>query len=243
MRTDFLLLAIDQIANHAAKWNYMFGGQVKTPVVFRAIIGRGWGSGAQHAQALHPLFMHFPGLRIVAPFTPLDAKGMLLSAIKSNDPVLIFEHRWLYNLKGSVPEKPITRPLNGAKIVRNGKDVTVVTSGLACKLALDTANDLAADGVAIEVIDLRSLKPIDFDTVGLSVKKTGRMVVFDFGWKTCGVGSEIISQTAQNLHHYLKRPPVNVGFPECPIPSSSVLEKVFYPTAEDLKKAILSIVK
>ncbi len=243
MRTDFLLLAMDQIANHAAKWNYMFGGQVRTPVVFRAIIGRGWGSGAQHAQALHPLFMHFPGLRIVAPSNPLDAKGMLLGAIKSNDPVLIFEHRWLFNLKGIVPEAASTRPLKGAEVVHEGEDVTVVASGLSCKIALEALQKLSSQGISTEIIDLRSLKPLDITTIGNSVTKTGRLVIFDLSWETCGVGSEIISQISQHYFNALKRPPVNIVLPECPIPASPTLEKAFYPTEDDLVEAILRVVR
>lgn len=243
MRTDFLLLAMDQIANHAAKWNYMFGGHVKTPVVFRAIIGRGWGSGAQHAQALHPLFMHFPGLRIVAPSNPLDAKGMLLGAIKSNDPVLVFEHRWLYNLKGIVPEAASIRPLKGAEVVHEGEDVTVVASGLSCKIALEALQELSPHGISTEIVDLRSLKPLDIDTIGNSVAKTGRLVVFDLSWETCGVGSEIISQISQHYFIALKQPPVNIALPECPIPASPTLEKAFYPTEEDLVEAILRVVR
>jgi pyruvate dehydrogenase E1 component beta subunit len=243
MRTDFLLLAIDQIANHASKWNYMFGGQVKTPVVFRAIIGRGWGSGAQHSQALHPVFMHFPGLRIVVPSNPLDAKGMILGAIRSNDPVLIFEHRWLYNLKGIVPEAASICSLKGAKIVHEGEDVTVVASGLSCKIALEALQRLSSHGISIEIIDLRSLKPLDITTIGNSVTKTGCLVVFDLSWEACGVGSEIISQISQHYFNSLKRHPVNIALPECPVPASPTLEKAFYPTEENLVEAILRIVR
>ena len=242
-RTDFLLLAIDQIANHAAKWSYMFGGVVKTPVVFRSIIGRGWGSGAQHAQALHPVFMHFPGLRVLAPSNPVDAKGMLLAAIKANDPVLVFEHRWLYNLMGAVPEAPCTRPLEGAEILHEGRDVTIVTSGLSCKIALDTLEAFSVHGLHPEIIDLRSLKPLDLPTIGTSIAKTGRLVVFDFSWETCGVGSEVISQVAQHHFDKLTRAPVNISLPECHVPASPPLEEAFYPTGLDLLQKTLRVAR
>jgi len=242
MRADFLLLAMDQIANHAAKWNYMFGGQVKTPVVFRAIIGRGWGSGAQHSQALHSLFMHFPGLRIVAPSSPMDAKGMLLGAIKSDDPVLIFEHRWLYNVKGEVSEAAYARPLEGASVVLPGEDITIVTNSLTCKVALDCADELKSEGISPEIIDLRVLKPLDINTIGHSVRKTGRLIVFDFSWSTCGLGSEIISRICQENFDYLNNPPVNISFPECPIPASPILEKAFYPDSQELVRKVRALV-
>jgi pyruvate dehydrogenase E1 component beta subunit len=238
MRTDFLLLAMDQIANHAAKWSYMFGGRVKTPVVFRAVIGRGWGSGAQHAQALYPLFMHFPGLRVIAPFTPLDAKGMILSAVRSNDPVIVFEHRWLYGLSGPVPEEPMARSLEGAQILREGDGLTLVASGLACKVAQEAADDLKSEGVFPEVIDLRSLKPLDTETIGKSLKKTGRLLVFDYSWETCGLTSEVMARMARDYFSDLKQAPESLAFPECPIPASPVLESAFYPGVETLKRTI-----
>jgi acetoin:2,6-dichlorophenolindophenol oxidoreductase subunit beta len=241
MRTDFLLMAMDQIANHAAKWNYMFAGRVKTPIVFRAIIGRGWGSGAQHSQALHPLFMHFPGLRIVAPSSPRDAKGMLLGAIKCDDPVLIFEHRWLYNVRGEVPEGPYSSDLDSAEIICPGKDVTVVTSGLSSRVAVDCRSDLVSQGVSPEIIDLRSLKPLDIGTIGQSVLKTGRLIVFDYSWPTCGLGSEIISRISQEFFHALKKPPVNISLPECPVPASPSLERAFYPGEENLMEAVFRL--
>lgn len=238
MRTDFLLLAMDQIANHAAKWSYMFGGKVKTPVVFRAIIGRGWGSGAQHAQALYSLFMHFPGLRVIAPYSPVDAKGMLLSAIKSDDPVIMFEHRWLYGLSGPVPETLVARPLSGADILCEGRDLTVVASGLACKVALDAADDLKHEGIFPEIVDLRSLKPLDTDSIGRSIKKTGRLLVFDYSWETCGLTSEIIAQVSKRFFTDLTQAPESLAFPECSIPAGPVLENAFYPGKEQLKTTI-----
>lgn len=241
MRTDFLLMAMDQMANHAAKWRYMFAGRVKTPIVFRVVIGRGWGSGAQHSQALYPLFMHFPGLRVVAPSFPVDAKGMLLGAIKSDDPVLVFEHRWLYNIKGEVPREPYSRPLEGAEIICPGKDITIVASSLSSKVSLDCRGDLVSQGISPEIIDLRSLKPLDITTIAKSVMKTGRLVVFDYSWPTCGLGSEIISQISQNVFYYLKKPPVNISFPECPIPASPPLESAFYPGEKDLIDAICKL--
>lgn len=238
MRTDFLLLAMDQIANHAAKWSYMFGGRVKTPVVFRAVIGRGWGSGAQHAQALYPLFMHFPGLRVIAPYRPVDAKGMLISAIKSNDPVIMFEHRWLYNVSGHVPREMASRSLSGADLIHQGGDLTLVCSGLSCHVALETAVELEKDGIQVDVIDLRSLRPLDSESIGRSVHKTGRLLVFDFSWETCGLVSEVISKAAQMFFCDLKQAPVSLTFPDCPIPAGPVLEQAFYPEKQKLKSTI-----
>lgn len=241
MRTDFLLMAMDQIANHAAKWHYMFAGKIKTPIVFRAVIGRGWGSGAQHSQALHPLFMHFPGLRIVAPATPVDAKGMLMGAIKSNDPVLIFEHRWLYNLRGEVSREPYTQPLEGAQVLVPGKDVTIVTSSLSSQVALNCREELVAAGILPEIIDLRCLKPLDIHKIGQSVIKTGRLIVFDYSWPTCGLGSEIISRICQRYFGHLEKAPVNISFPECQVPASSILESAFYPGEKKLVDEVYAL--
>jgi pyruvate dehydrogenase E1 component beta subunit len=182
--------------------------------------------------------MHIPGLRVIAPSFPADAKGMLLGAIKSDDPVLVFEHRWLYNTKGEVSKEPYSRPLEGAEIVCPGRDVTVVTSGLSCKVAMDCRDELLAQGISPEILDLRSLKPLDIDTIAQSVMKTGRLLVFDYSWPTCGLGSEIISRISQGFFGCLKKPPVNISFPECPIPASPPLEQAFYPGGRDLVDAV-----
>src|SRR3990172_185283 len=182
MRPDFLLLAMDQLVNHAAKWRYMFGGCVPVPLTIRAVIGRGWGSAAQHSQSLEGMLAHAPGLKVVMPSTPYDAKGCLIAAIASNSPVVCLEHRWLYDLEGAVPQEVYSIPLGRAVVRREGKDVTVVGVSYMALLALKAARALEKEGIEVEVIDLRTVKPLDDDALLASVRKTGRLVVADIGW-------------------------------------------------------------
>jgi pyruvate dehydrogenase E1 component beta subunit len=234
MRVDFLPMAMDQMINHAAKWSFMTAGRVKVPVTFRAIIGRGWGSAAQHSQSLQALFAHVPGLQVLMPASPYDAKGMLLSSIAGDRPTLIIEHRWLYDQKEGVPEAPYFVPAGKALVRRPGKDVTVVATSYMVYEALRAAADLEKSGISAEVVDLRSIQPMDERMVIESVNKTGRLVVADMGWKLCGVSAEIAAIAAEHCHTGLKAPVRRITLPAAPTPASNELEKAYYPTHEDI---------
>ena len=242
-RPDFLLLAMDQIANHAAKWSFMFGGHANVPLVIRAVIGRGWGSAAQHSQALHGLFMHIPGLRLVMPSTAYDAKGLLLASIADNNPVIFIEHRWLYKHSGSVPEKIYSIPFGKGLVRRRGKDITVVAISYMVIEALRAAEKLEKEGYDIEIIDLRTLSPLDEKIILKSVKKTGRLLVADTDWVTAGATAEITALVAEKGFRYLKAPVRRIGWPHIPVPSSYVLEEEFYPGVKNIIKAVKEVVK
>lgn len=238
MRVDFMPLSMDQIMNHAAKWHYMFGGKVSVPLTIRSIIGRGWGSAAQHSQSLQSLFAHIPGLKVVMPATPYDAKGMLRSSVYDGNPVVFIEHRWLYEHLGHVPEEPYTVPIGKAVIRRTGADVTIAAASLMVYEAMKAAEDLKAEGIDCEVLDLRTIKPLDIETLAGSVKKTGRLVVADTGWKEFGIGAEVIARVVEEAFHALKAPAIRVALPDVPTPSSPVLEKAFYPGQKHITEAI-----
>jgi pyruvate dehydrogenase E1 component beta subunit len=238
-RVDFFLLALDQLINNASKWHYMFGGQMTVPLVIRLIIGRGWGQGPQHSQSLHGLFAHIPGLKVVLPSNPYDAKGLLVSAIEDPNPVVYIEHRWLHGVFGQVPSELYRVPIGKAKIVQEGKDVTVV----ACShMTLEAYRALQwVDGISVELIDLRSVKPLDKETILDSVKKTGRLIVADGDWKSVGLASEILALVAEEVLSYLKEPPVRVTFPDRFCPTGWSLANHFYPTARHIALEILHI--
>lgn len=242
-RPDFLLLAMDQIVNHASKYSYLFAGKSKVPLVIIAVIGRGWGSGAQHSQSLHGLFMHVPGLRLVMPSTAYDAKGLLAASIADGNPVVFIEHRWLFKHKSHVPEDLYAIPLGKGLVRRKGKDVTVV--GISCMVieALRAAEELGKEGFDAEVIDPRTLKPLDEEIILESVRKTGHLVIADTDWKTCGAASEIASMVAQKGFKHLKAPVKIVAWPDVPVPSSYVLEEAFYPGKDDIVKSVKELLK
>ncbi len=242
-RVDFALLSMDQIVNQAAKWHYMFSGQRCVPLIMRMIIGRGWGQGPQHAQSLESLFAHIPGLKVVAPTTPYDAKGLLIASIKDNNPVIFFEHRWLHNIIGDVPKGSYTVPIGKGKIVLEGSDVTIVTFSYMVLESMRAAEFLKKFGIYCEIIDLRTLRPLDIDIFLKSVQKTGRLVVVDNDWKTGGIGAEIVSTVVEKNMQYLKEPPWRIGFPECPSPTSPALSKLYYPKAKDIVKVIMQMMK
>lgn len=228
-RPDFLLLAMDQIVNHAAKWHYMFGGCTQgVPLVIWACVGRGWGGAAQHTQTLQGLFMHIPGLRLVMPTTPYDAKGLLITSIADNNPVIILEHRWLFKQSGHVPEGLYSIPFGHGVVRRPGKDITIVAISYMVVEALGAAQELEKQGIDAEVIDPRTLKPLDEAIILESVGKTGRLVVADTGWKTGGVGAEITALVAEKGLASLKSPVRRVAALDIPTPASDVLEKKFY---------------
>ncbi|HBR18393.1 MAG TPA: alpha-ketoacid dehydrogenase subunit beta [Deltaproteobacteria bacterium] len=238
MRMDFLPICMDQIINHAAKWFYMSGGRVNVPLVIRSIIGRGWGSAAQHSQALHALFTHIPGLKVVMPSTPYDAKGLLMSAVNDGNTILFIEHRWIYDYVGYVPEDIYAVPIGKGVIRREGRDVTVVAISQMVYETMKAAKALESEGIDIEIIDPRTLKPIDEDLIFESVKKTGRLVIADVACRTGGIGAEIACRVSESVVEYLKAPVKRVNFPDVPVPCSPVLENAFYPDFNSIIDAV-----
>lgn len=239
-RPDFLYLALDQIANHAAKWSYMFGGKVCVPLVIQATIGRGWGSAAQHSQALQGLFMHIPGIRLIMPSTCFDAKGLMIAAIRDNNPVVIIEHRFNFKQKGLVPEGIYTTPIGKGVIRRKGKDVTVVAMSHLVSEAYLAAEELAEEqGLDVEVVDPRTLRPLDEELILASVAKTGRLVIADTGWKTGGVTAEIGALVSEKGFESLLRPVIRVACPDLPTPAGYTLEEAFYIGKPEIKAALI----
>lgn len=241
-RIDFALLSLDQIINNAAKWHYMFGGKLKCPIVIRMLIGRGWGQGPQHSQSYQSVFAHIPGLKVVMPATPHDAKGLLMASVFDDNPVIFLEHRWLYNLKGPVPEEAYRETIGKARCVRQGKDLTVVAVSYMVFEAFRAAEILAKYGVDIEVIDLRSLRPFDGEAILESVGRTGRVIAADTGHKTCGYSAEIVAFVTENLFGKLKSAPVRVASPDIAVPSSHGLAVDYYPRASTLVETIWNMV-
>lgn len=241
-RPDFLLLAFNQIVSHASKMHYMDCGETKVPLVMWAAIGRGWGSGAQHSQAIQGLLLGVPGLKIVMPSTPYDAKGLMLSAIADNNPVLIFEHRWCMRIKGAVPEGMYHVPIGKGAYRKNGHDLTIVGTSHALELAIDAVNDLTDEGITADVIDLRTLKPLDEQIILESVKKTGKLLVVDTGWEMGGVCAEIGCLVAEKAFYDLKAPIRRIGLPDIPHPAGYTLEQHFYPDKNKITKTIREMV-
>jgi pyruvate/2-oxoglutarate/acetoin dehydrogenase E1 component len=241
-RMDFMLLAMDPIVNQAANWSYLFRGQVSVPVVIRAAINRGGEQGAQHSQALHAFFMHVPGLKVVMPSTPYDAKGLLIAAVRDENPIIYIDDRWLYDREGEVPEEMYEVPLGRGVIRREGRDVTVVAWSYAAYLAENACGQLAQRGIEAELIDLRSLKPWDRELVADSVRKTGRLVVVDGAWRTCGAAAEIAAQVSETDFRWLKGPIVRVTLPDLPAPTSRSLEQAYYLTPEKIIQAVERVV-
>lgn len=242
MRVDFLPMCMDQIVNHAAKWHYMFGGKVNVPLVIRSIIGRGWGSAAQHSQSLQALFSHIPGLKVIMPSTPYDAKGLLIASIEDGNPIIFIEHRWLYEQIGHVPEDIYTVPIGKGIVRKQGKDITIAATSFMVYEAMKAAKSLEKDGIDVEVIDIRTLKPLDENIVCESVKKTGRLIVADTGWKTCGIGAEVVASVVGQAFKYLKAPAKRIALPDVPTPSSHILEKAYYPGVEDIISTVKEVV-
>jgi pyruvate dehydrogenase E1 component beta subunit len=243
-RMDFMLLAVDPIVNQAANWSYIFAGRVSVPIVIRAVINRGGEQGAQHSQALHAMFMHVPGLKVVMPATPADAKGLLVAAIEDPNPVLYIDDRWLYSNTGNVPPELYSTPIGKAAVRRHASrdrnsTVTLVGISYMAQMAGEAAALLAEQGVDAEVIDLRSLKPWDHECVLDSVRKTGRAVVCDPGWRTAGASAEIAATIAAETFHYLQAPVERVTLPDVPAPVASTEERVYYPGPTDIVGAAL----
>lgn len=240
-RVDFMVLAVDQIVNEAANWSYMFGGRARVPIVIRPIINRGGEQGAQHSQALHAWFMHVPGLKVVMPASPYDAKGLLVASILDDNPVLYIDDRWLYDEVGDVPEEVYAVPLGKAALRRAGRDVTVVGVSYMAVEAQRAASALTGEGIDVEVIDVRSLKPLDDEAILASVRKTGRLVVADGGWRTCGAAAEIAARVAERAFHSLKAPIARVTLPDAPAPMSRALEAAYYVGADQIASAVRQV--
>ena len=233
--SDFATLAMEQIVNQAAKMRFMLGGKVSVPVVFRMPAGSGTGAAAQHSQSLEAWFAHVPGLKVVQPATPYDAKGLLLSAIDDPDPVLIFEHKLLYKMKGPVPEAAYRVPIGKAEIRRPGRDLTIVATSIMVHRALEAAAALASEGIEAEVIDLRSLRPMDRETVVASVSRTSRLLCVYEGVKTLGIGAEVSAMVAESeAFDYLDAPILRLGGAESPLPYNPDLERAAVPQTPDI---------
>ncbi len=244
MTINFSLLASDLIVNSAAKFRYMFGGQPSIPLVIRTPGGGGAQRGAQHSQMFESWYAHIPGLKVVMPATPYDVKGMLKSAVRDPDPVLFIEHELLYNVKGEVPEEDVeyTVPLNLADVKRSGHDVTIVTFSRMLHVTLQAAEELAKEGIEAEVIDLRSIRPIDIDLIVDSVKKTNRVVIAEEGWKYYGTGQGLAALIYEHAFDYMDAPIQHVTGADVPMPYSKVLERAALPKKEDIIEAVKSIV-
>lgn len=234
-RPDFLLLAFNQIVNHGSKIHWMDHGKHLVPLVIWSAIGRGWGSGPQHSQAIQGLLLGVPGIKIVMPSTPYDAKGLMISAIEDHNPVLIFEHRWLMRREGIVPKEPYRVPIGKGVIRQQGESCTVVGTSHAIDLAFAAAKQGDIDA---EVIDLRTVKPLDQELILESVAKTGKLLIVDTGWMMGGMSAEISAIVAEKGFSFLKRPIRRIGLPDCPAPAGHVLEKFYYPQIETMKKAM-----
>jgi pyruvate/2-oxoglutarate/acetoin dehydrogenase E1 component len=243
MFMDFVTLVMDQLANHAAKFRYMYGPQARVPLVVRTPAGGGRCYGATHSQSLEAWFLHVPGLKVVAPATPADAKGLLTAAIRDDNPVLCVEHKLLYATTGPVPEEEETISIGCALLRRAGKDVTLVAYSYYVSVALDAAQQLASDGIEAEVIDLRSLAPLDTESILASVRKTGRLVCVEEGTRTGGVGAEVAARVAEHAYEYLDAPIRRVAAPDVPIPFSPALERATLPTADDIVRTVRELLQ
>lgn len=241
MTINFAFLAMDQIVNGSAKIRSMFGGQFTVPIVIRAVGGGGRQLGATHSQSPDAVFAHFPGLKVVAPGTPHDAKGLLKAAIRTDDPVMFIEHATLYQAKGEVPEGDYVEPIGVAKVQRPGSDVTVITYSKMLQLSLQAADQLSAEGVQVEVIDLRSLRPLDMGPAIASVKRTNRAVIVEEGWRSFGVGAEVASRLYEEAFDYLDAPVKRVAQLEVPLPYNRELEQMALPQVADIIQAVREV--
>lgn len=237
-RLDFMLYGLDPIINQAANWNYMNGNKLNAPVVFWGIINRGGEQGAQHSQAIQSLFAHIPGLKVVMPSNPYDAKGLMISAIKDPNPVVFIDDRWLYNLEGDVPEEEYVIPIGKAKVTKKGKDLTIVSSSYTSVMVDEAVREIEKEhDIQIETIDLRTIKPLDRETIITSVGKTKKMIVVDGTWKSYGIAAEIIATVAEVIT--LESPIKRVCLPDAPAPAANSLEKEYYINTEKIKDSII----
>jgi len=241
MTINFAFSAMDHIVNQAAKMHYMFDGQMFLPLVIRTVSGGGRQLAATHSQTPDAIFAHFPGLKVVAPGTPEDAKGLLKSAIRSNDPVLFIEHATLYQVRGEVPDGDYTIPIGKSKVQRPGRDVTIVTYSKMLEVSTKAAEQLAGEGIEAEIVDLRSLRPLDMEPVLESFKKTNRCVIVEEGWRSFGVGSEVASRLYEQAFDYADAPIQRVAQKEVPLPYNRTLEQLAMPQVEDVLRAVKEV--
>lgn len=242
-RHDFLCLAMDQVFNHAGLAHYMSGGNTTIPLVIRAIVNRGGEQSSQHSKSLQAIFSHVPGLKIVMPSTPYDAKGLLIASVYDKNPVIYVDDRWLYTVEGEVPEEMYKVPIGEAAVRRKGSEVTLVTTSYLSFEATKACEMLEDDDIDVEHIDLRTIKPMDTETILNSVEKTGRLVVADASWKMCSVASEVSAVVAENLFNKLKRPVIRITLPDAPAPASKTLEKLYYPNHQAIIDSISSMMR
>ena len=240
-RMDFMLYAFDPIINEAANWCYMNGGNLPVPVVIWGIINRGGEQAAQHSQALHAMFAHVPGLKVVMPATPYDAKGLMVAAIRNPNPVVYIDDRWLYHNEGNVPEDLYEVEIGKGIIRKEGSDATIVGISAMARETLKAAKILSEEGINVECIDLRTVKPYDKDLILTSVRKTGRLVIADVGWRSFGISAEIAATIANETYQCLKAPIQRIALPDCPAPASSILEKAYYKTSNDIISSVREI--
>ena len=243
MFIDFMGVCFDQIFNQAAKFRYMFGGKAETPVVIRTMIGAGFRAAAQHSQGLYPIFTHIPGLKVVVPSTPYDAKGLLIQSIRDNDPVIFCEHKVLYDMEGELPEESYAIPFGEANFVREGDDVTIVAIGRMVHMATEAADNLAKEGVQCEIVDPRTTSPLDEDSILESVEKTGRLVVVDESGPRCGMAADIASLVATRAFNDLKAPIQTVTPPHTPVPFSDYLEDLYIPDVAQVEDAVRNVTR
>ncbi len=241
-RVDFSLLALEQVINNAAKWHYMFGGRQSVPLVIKVTIGMGWGQGAQHSQNLQAVYAHIPGLKVVMPSTPADAKGLMVSAIEDNNPVIYIDHRWLHDTFGQVPSGYYKVPIGKASIVKKGEAITIVSTSHMTIESIKAANLLKKMGINPEIIDVRTLKPLDEQTIFDSVSKTKRLLVADLGYKSFGAAAEIIAAVSENQKVKLLTNPQRITSPDLPTPSTPALAKYYYPRYIDIARKVVKMV-
>ncbi len=238
IRVDFMLLALNQLFNMVASFSYGSGGKLKVPLVVRAVIGRGWGQGYQHSKSLQSVFAHVPGLKVVMPTSPRDAKGLMVSAIRDNSPVIFLEHRWLHDVEGYVPKNQYSIPLGKAKIIRRGRDLTIVATSWMNIEALEAAKFMAKRNINIEIIDPRTISPLDEQALISSVRKTKHCLVADYDWINCGFGAEVAARISEKCFSTLKSPVSRIGFAPTPCPTTRNLENEFYPNSKSIIREI-----
>lgn len=242
-RMDFMMYALDPIINEAANWHYMNGGRASVPVVFWGVINRGGEQAAQHSQALHAMFSHIPGLKVVMPATPYDAKGLMVAAIRDPNPVVFIDDRWLHQIEMDVPEELYEVEIGKAVVRSFGSDVTIVAISYMANVAEKAVEELAHSGISVELIDMRTAKPLDIETLLKSVKKTGRLVIADGGWRSFGWAAEVAATVSERGFSFLKTPVKRITLPDCPAPASHVLEKYYYPEVADIIYCVTEMVK
>ena len=239
IRVDFLLLAMNQLSNMASIIAYGSGGKLNVPLVIRAVVGRGWGQGFQHSKSMHSTFAHIPGLKVIAPTTPRDAKGMMAAAIRDNNPVIVLEHRWLYWQEGEVEQEPFTIEIGKGNVLRSGDDLTIVSTSWLNVEGIQAADILQKKhGVSVEVIDPRSFYPLDKELITSSVQKTGHCIVADNDWLHCGLSAELATTVYENCYQSIRSKVTRIGFAETPCPTARHLENAFYPNTETLIRAV-----